>query len=172
LSRELAARGPALGIPTVRIDGNDVLANFMATAEARRICLEESRPVLIEAMTYRVSHHSTSDDSTAYRSVDEVRNWTQNDHPIVRLKKLLLKRNWFSEEDEHRYKEEARKEMMAAVVRAEKVMKPSVESMFTDVYEELPDHLRDQYRELCEHVEAYREHYPMGLFDSADSREK
>ena len=60
-------RGIAYGMPSVRIDGNDTLAVVQATREARRIIQEEDTPVLIEAMTYRVGHHSTSDDSTRYR---------------------------------------------------------------------------------------------------------
>jgi 2-oxoisovalerate dehydrogenase E1 component alpha subunit len=51
-------------MPCIRVDGNDLAAVYAATSEARRLALEESRPVLVEAMTYRVGHHSTSDDST------------------------------------------------------------------------------------------------------------
>ena len=57
---------------TIRVDGNDVLAVYNATVAAREIAANENKPVLIEAMTYRIGHHSTSDDSSAYRSVDEV----------------------------------------------------------------------------------------------------
>ena len=57
---------------TIRVDGNDVLAVYNATKAAREIAASENKPVLIEAMTYRIGHHSTSDDSSAYRSVDEV----------------------------------------------------------------------------------------------------
>lgn len=63
-------RGIAYGMPSLRVDGNDLLAVVQATKEARRMCLEENTPVLIEAMTYRVGHHSTSDDSTRYRGCD------------------------------------------------------------------------------------------------------
>ena len=67
-------RGPAYGMTTIRVDGNDVLAVYNATVAAREIAANENKPVLIEAMTYRIGHHSTSDDSSAYRSVDEVGN--------------------------------------------------------------------------------------------------
>ena len=59
-------RGPAYGMPTLRVDGNDVLAVYAATAEARRIAIAEGTPVLLEAMTYRIGAHSTSDDDTKY----------------------------------------------------------------------------------------------------------
>ena len=52
-----------------RVDGNDALAVYNATLAARDMAVKENRPVLIEAMTYRIGHHSTSDDSSAYRSV-------------------------------------------------------------------------------------------------------
>ena len=68
----IAVRGPAYGMTTIRVDGNDVLAVYNATKAAREIAASENKPVLIEAMTYRIGHHSTSDDSSAYRSVDEV----------------------------------------------------------------------------------------------------
>lgn len=71
----MAARGPGYGICTIRVDGNDLFAVYNATKAARDIAVRESRPVLIEAMTYRLGHHSTSDDSTAYRSVDEISSW-------------------------------------------------------------------------------------------------
>ena len=72
----IAVRGPAYGMSTIRVDGNDVLAVYNATQAAREIAEKENKPVLIEAMTYRIGHHSTSDDSSAYRSVDEVGNKT------------------------------------------------------------------------------------------------
>ena len=69
----IAVRGPAYGMATIRVDGNDVLAVYNACKAAREIAITENKPVLIEAMTYRIGHHSTSDDSSAYRSVDEVK---------------------------------------------------------------------------------------------------
>jgi 2-oxoisovalerate dehydrogenase E1 component alpha subunit len=60
----IACRGPAYGIQAIRVDGGDARAMFCATKEARRIALAEECPVLIEAMSYRSGHHSTSDDSS------------------------------------------------------------------------------------------------------------
>ena len=67
---------------TIRVDGNDVLAVYNATQKAREIAATENKPVLIEAMTYRIGHHSTSDDSSAYRSVDEVRDFYYKDYRV------------------------------------------------------------------------------------------
>ena len=93
----IAGRGPAYGMLTVRVDGNDVFAVYNATLKAREIALSEMRPVLIEAMTYRIGHHSTSDDSTAYRSVDEVRYWDERDHPISRLRHFMNAKGWWND---------------------------------------------------------------------------
>lgn len=80
--------------------GNDVFAVYNATRAARDICIRENRPVLIEAMTYRIGHHSTSDDSSAYRSVDEVRYWDQKDHPITKFASYLIKKGLWDETKE------------------------------------------------------------------------
>lgn len=94
----IAARGPAYGIVTIRVDGNDLFAVYNATRAARQIAIKESRPVLIEAMTYRLGHHSTSDDSTAYRSVDEINLWEKDDNPINRFKNYLFQKGILTKE--------------------------------------------------------------------------
>ena len=60
----IAGRGPSYGIATIRVDGGDARAMYNATAEARAVALRQQAPVLIEAMSYRSGHHSTSDDSS------------------------------------------------------------------------------------------------------------
>ncbi|RLN45562.1 hypothetical protein BBJ28_00003231 [Nothophytophthora sp. Chile5] len=70
----IASRGSGYGIPVMRVDGNDFLAVHEATRRAREFILKENRPVLIEAMSYRQGHHSTSDDSTQYRADNERTN--------------------------------------------------------------------------------------------------
>jgi len=102
----IASRGIGYGVETYRIDGNDVLAIHKVTSHARRICVEEGRPVLIEAMTYRVGHHSTSDDSSKYRPVDEVKTWNLTNCPIKRLQGLLIgKEVWSKKFDEELIKQ-------------------------------------------------------------------
>ncbi len=86
------------GMVTVRVDGNDLFAVYNVTKAARDIAVKESRPVLIEAMTYRVGHHSTSDDSTAYRSVDEMNFWEKDDNPLQRFKSYLTNKGWWDQE--------------------------------------------------------------------------
>lgn len=74
----IISRAVGYGMHAIRVDGNDIIAIQNATMEARKLAIEQSCPVLIEAMTYRVGHHSTSDDSTRYRSISEIKHWQGN----------------------------------------------------------------------------------------------
>lgn len=132
--------------------------------------MQESRPILIEAMTYRIGHHSTSDDSTAYRSVDEVKYWHQKDHPITRLRKYLEKKQWWTEEEENQWKNESKKKVMETFVKSEGKQKPRIEELFNDVYDEWPANLKEQYAELIEHLKNYKEHYPIKNFENLDKQ--
>jgi len=127
--------------------------------------LEENRPVLIEAMTYRIGHHSTSDDSTAYRSVDEVRYWDEKDHPISRLRHYMVKLNWWNDDAEKAWKDESKKQIMQSFARAETHKKPSPELLFTDVYDELLPHIEEQMEEMKRHVTQHADHYPLKSFE-------
>jgi len=157
----IAVRGPAYGMSTIRVDGNDVLAVYNATKAARDIAANENRPVLIEAMTYRIGHHSTSDDSSAYRSVDEVRYWDQKDHPITRFYHYLVSKGVWSEAQEKEWKNESKKQVLEAFARAEKKQKPNWKEMFTEVYDEMPKDLRKQMEEMEKHVDMYKDQYPL-----------
>jgi len=157
----IAVRGPAYGMSTIRVDGNDVLAVFNAVKAAREMAITENKPVLIEAMTYRIGHHSTSDDSSAYRSVDEVRYWDQKDHPITRFYHYLLSKGAWSEQQEKEWKNESKKKVLEAFAKAEKKQKPNWKEMFTEVYDEMPKELRKQMEEMEKHVEMYKDQYPL-----------
>lgn len=78
----IVSRAPGYGMHGIRVDGNDALAMYAATTEARRLCLAERKPVLMEAMTYRLGHHSTSDDWSRYRSSNEVTHTAARPRPI------------------------------------------------------------------------------------------
>lgn len=71
----IAVRGVAYGMPTIRVDGNDIFAIYAATKKAREMIIADKRPVLIEAMSYRYGDHSTSDFSAAYRDEKEMQKW-------------------------------------------------------------------------------------------------
>ncbi len=86
--RPIADRAPGFGVPSMRVDGNDVLA----VTAAMRIAVDRARsgggPTFIEAVTYRMGPHTTSDDPTRYRDESEVASWRAKD-PIARLERLL-----------------------------------------------------------------------------------
>ncbi|KAM5538595.1 hypothetical protein V8D89_007624 [Ganoderma adspersum] len=152
----IASRGPGYGVHTIRVDGNDVLAVYAATKEARRRCIEEGRAVLVEAMTYRVGHHSTSDDSFAYRPRKEVEDRKRLDNPILRFRLFLEARGWWSKEEETALVRGFKEQVGAAYKRAEKLPKPPVEEMFNEVYGgEMPWNLKEQREELGRLIRKY-----------------
>ncbi|KAI8812176.1 thiamine diphosphate-binding protein [Cladochytrium replicatum] len=160
----IASRGHGYGVATIRVDGNDVLAVYNATKEARRMCVEEGRPVLIEALTYRVGHHSTSDDSSAYRSKKEVTDWQKTDSPVTRFRKYIESKGWWSDAEEASWRQETRKQILKAFAEAERKKKPAVEELFTDVYGgEMPWNLKEQKEKL----RAVMEKYPVE-YDTSD----
>lgn len=144
----IASRGAGYGIPAIRVDGNDVFAVHRVTSAARELALKEQRPVLVEAMSYRVSHHSTSDDSFAYRSRTEVETWKRSDNPISRMRKWLENQKWWTEEDEIAARHDLRKEVLKEFNAAEKVKLPELKHVFTDVWAEMSPVLEEQKNEL------------------------
>ncbi|KAJ9085126.1 hypothetical protein DSO57_1016958 [Entomophthora muscae] len=156
----IASRGIGYGVDTIRIDGNDILAVYNATKAARAIAVDLGKPVLIEAMTYRVGHHSTSDDSSAYRSKQDVEDWKRLDNPITRFRKRLEKQGLWNQEQEDAFKAEIRKEILVAFKQAEEKKKPSIANIFTDVFDTIPTHLQEQRDELLEHIKKHPDFYP------------
>ena len=162
----IASRGIGYGIDTIRVDGNDIFAVREVTKEARRIALEDGgKPVLIEAMSYRVSHHSTSDDSFAYRAKVEVEDWKRRDNPITRLRKWMENNGLWNEEKEKDARSSIRKDVLKAFAEAEKEKKAPLREMFTDVYEELSEESKAQMHELNEILEKYPNEYDVDEFE-------
>ncbi|KAG4437264.1 hypothetical protein IFR05_007241 [Cadophora sp. M221] len=162
----IASRGTGYGIDTIRVDGNDIWAVREVTKRARELALKDGgRPVLIEAMSYRISHHSTSDDSFAYRARVEVEDWKRRDNPITRLRKYLEKKGIWDEEKESQARSRIRKDVLKAFAAAEKEKKPPMRSMFEDMYEELTPEMKDQMRELKSVIERYPDEYDVSEFE-------
>jgi pyruvate dehydrogenase E1 component alpha subunit len=128
----LYRRGEGFGVPGLRIDGNDVLASYAAT----KIHIDEARsgkgPFLIEALTYRIGAHTTSDDPTKYRSQEEVDFWAARD-PLKRYE-VFLRRQGIADD----FFEEVREagDKLAAEIRAATfaLEAPPVEHIFDNVY--------------------------------------
>ena len=154
----IAPRGLGYGIKTIRVDGNDILAVYAAATEARKIAVEEQRPVLIETMSYRLAAHSTSDDPSAYRSCEEEEQWRQLD-PIERMKNWLIARRWWDEKTDKALQETYRSEILTEMKLAEKRDKQPLSSLVTDVYKTTPAHLLEQFQQLQTHIDKYPDRY-------------
>ena len=162
----IASRGVGYGIDTIRVDGNDPLAVREVTKQARALALKDGgRPVLIEAMSYRVSHHSTSDDSFAYRARVEVEDWKRRDNPITRLRKWMEGKGIWDESKEKDLRSTARKAILDAYRKAEKEKKPPLSGVLTDVYLEMTEEQVEQMGKLSGFIERYPDEYDVGEFE-------
>uniref|UniRef100_A0A383WPL1 3-methyl-2-oxobutanoate dehydrogenase (2-methylpropanoyl-transferring) n=2 Tax=Tetradesmus obliquus TaxID=3088 RepID=A0A383WPL1_TETOB len=145
----IACRGTAYGMPAIRVDGGDARAVYCATRAAREIALRDGCPVLIEAMSYRSGHHSTSDDSSRYRTREEMVAWRARD-PVVRFRHWLVANAWWDEEREKQLRHATRQQVIEALEKASKVAKPPVSALFSDVYADMPWHLQEQLQETLQ----------------------
>lgn len=155
----IASRGVGYGIKTLRVDGNDILAVIKATQTARSYALKENAPVLIEAMSYRLGAHSTSDDPSGYRTREEEEKWQAND-PILRMKNWLLLQGWWDEAKDNTLYETLREKVLAAVKLSEKIDKPHIDTLITDVYDMPSKQLEAQLAQTKIHVNKYPDAYP------------
>lgn len=148
-SETIAVKAKAYGFEGVRVDGNDVLAVYRTTKEAVEKARKGDGPTLIEAVTYRIGPHSSSDDPKRYRSEEELEEWQKRD-PLIRFRRYLEKKGIWSESEEKKAQDDASHQLDQAIAYAEKLPRPALETLFTDVYEEMPWHLEEQLRELRE----------------------
>ena len=142
----VAAKAKAYGFPSVQVDGNDVLACYVAARDAVERARRGEGPTLVEAVTYRMRGHSSSDDPTRYRSDEEVATWARRD-PLIRFRAYLKTRGVWSEAWEAKLAEELTKAMNDAIVHAEKTPLPPPETLVEDVFKDVPWHLERQFRE-------------------------
>ncbi|KAH0988015.1 hypothetical protein GBA52_015192 [Prunus armeniaca] len=156
----VVVKGRAYGVRSIRVDGNDALAVYSAVHAARDMAIREQRPILIEALTYRVGHHSTSDDSTKYRPVEEIEWWKMERDPVTRFRNWMENNSWWSDKAELEARSSARKQILHAIQEAEKVDKPPVADIFTDVYDSPPSHLCEQEKLLREAIKRHPQDYP------------
>ncbi|MCC6479876.1 MAG: 3-methyl-2-oxobutanoate dehydrogenase (2-methylpropanoyl-transferring) subunit alpha [Sphingomonadaceae bacterium] len=150
-----AARGLGYGIASLRVDGNDPLAVYAAMRWAADRARTNNGPTFIEYFTYRAEGHSTSDDPGAYRAAQEFEKWPLGD-PVDRLKKhLLLLGEWSEEQHRAQHDELAdlvkktQKEAEANGILGHGMHQP-FETMFQDVFEEMPWHLKEQCDQMID----------------------
>ena len=151
--RSFAARGPGVGIAGLRVDGNDFLAVHAATRWAAERARSGEGATLIELVTYRAGAHSTSDDPARYRPREEFAEWPLGD-PVERLKQHVIRLGVWTEEQHQALIAELEEQVGAAWKQAMSYgtltegEKLDPKLMFADVYKDIPDHLREQCRQM------------------------
>jgi TPP-dependent pyruvate/acetoin dehydrogenase alpha subunit len=148
----VAQKALGYGMTGVQVDGNDVFAVYRVTNEALERARTGGGPTLIEAHTYRVSDHTTSDDARRYRSDEEVEKWRQRD-PILRLGLYLRKKGLLDDASEAEMHVKAEERVSAAVTAFEAMPAPGPEEIFRHVYGEITEPLSEQRAALMAHVE-------------------
>jgi len=142
-SETLAVKAEAYGMPGIRVDGNDVLACYVATRMAVERARRGEGPTFVECLTYRLGGHSSSDDPTRYRDESEAKVWEKRD-PLIRHRIWLEARGEWDAKREEAFLNEAGKTISEAIARVESADAVPVESLFTDVWAEMPAQLQDQ----------------------------
>jgi len=150
---DFASRGIPFGLASIRVDGNDFLALYSVTKWARERAAAGSGATHIEVLTYRTGAHSSSDDPSRYRPKEEHTKWPGGD-PVVRLKEHLINIGEWSEDQQKELEVRIDSEVVEAYREAVKFGDlangpyPSADTIFTEVYEEMPWHLREQHDEM------------------------
>lgn len=146
-SKTIAVKAHAYGLPGVRVDGNDILATYRVIKEAVDRARSGGGATFIEALTYRIGPHSSSDDPTRYRSEEEVETWRKRD-PIKRFETYLRNASLLDDAHVAALEKEIDAQISAALVEVESFPPPARGSLFTDVFGQMPSHLREQQAEL------------------------
>lgn len=154
-SESYAVKAAAYGMPGIQVDGNDILAVYQVTKEAVDRARRGEGPSLIELVTFRMGAHSTSDDPSRYCPPELYKEWAAKD-PLKRFEAYLVKNKVIDEAFIQKTAKDAEAEVANAVTMAEKEPPtPRIESMFEDVYENMPELLEAQQKQM---LKDYNEH--------------
>lgn len=150
ISRTLAQKAMSYGIPGIQVDGNDILAMVVAAREAAARARSGGGPTLIEAVTYRLTVHTTADDPKRYRTDAEVDAWKKRD-PLPRFQNYLIQKNVLNSDKIEAAEAAVKAKIQAAVTSAEEKMKSMTDpmQMFDHLYADMPPELEEQYRSLA-----------------------
>jgi 2-oxoisovalerate dehydrogenase E1 component alpha subunit len=143
-SESFAAKGIAYGVPGVRVDGNDLFAVLRVTRDAIARAIAGDGPTLIEALTSRLASSDPRDSRDGRDGGDA---WRKRD-PIARVRRHLEANGAWSDAKQEELDARIEAEIVAAIDDAERLGPPAIETMFDDVYGEIPRHLEAQKREL------------------------
>jgi 2-oxoisovalerate dehydrogenase E1 component alpha subunit len=157
-AKTFAQKAIGYGMPGVRVDGNDLLAVIQVATEAVERARAGGGPTLIEALTYRVEGHSSSDDPSVYRDPEEPDLWEQKD-PLARLRGYLRSRGLWTEELEAEAASRHNEAITLALAVADRLPAPPVDTLFDDVYETLPWNLSEQRAYLAAQARTKNPHH-------------
>jgi TPP-dependent pyruvate/acetoin dehydrogenase alpha subunit len=143
-SETIAIKGLAYGVEALRVDGNDVLAVLAATKYACDKARRGDGPTFIEALTYRVSAHSSSDDPSRYRDENVTLEWRQKKDPVDRLRLWMVNQGWLSDADDARMAEDIEREVRDATAAEEAAALPGIQTLIEDIFETPTPQLREQ----------------------------
>lgn len=139
----LAQKGLAAGLPSVQVDGNDVIALHEVISEALERARQGKGATVVEAITYRLSDHTTADDASRYRSNDELKEgWSKE--PLKRLRNFLRHKDLWNEQDEQQLKAEADQIIAKAVKTYLETPLPDIADLFDYHYANTPVQLEEQ----------------------------
>jgi len=155
-STSIAVKAEGYGFEGVQVDGNDVLSVYEVTKKAVERARSGQGPTLVEAVTYRMGSHSSSDDPTRYRSEEERQAWGAKD-PIERLRLYLVEHKLWSGGDEKALQQTLNDEVSQAIQQAESAPPLAPETLFTDVYDTPPPSLEKQAQKQLAYLEKRNE---------------
>ncbi|MBW4258549.1 pyruvate dehydrogenase (acetyl-transferring) E1 component subunit alpha [Methanobacterium sp. YSL] len=143
----LAQKAIGYGIPGIQVDGNDVLAMYVATQKAIEWAKSGKGPVLIEAITYRIGPHTTSDNPKIYRSDEEVEAWSLKD-PLKRFKNYLMTKKLITTASDEALNQAVNQQVLDTFKKVEASGLVPLEDIFNYTYAELTPQLKAQYARL------------------------
>jgi pyruvate dehydrogenase E1 component alpha subunit len=149
-ARTLAQKAIAAGIPGIQVDGNDFIAVRHVMDEALAKARAGGGPTLVEALTYRLSDHTTADDASRYRSADEL-NAAWQQEPLLRARTYLTRLGAWSDAQEEALKAECAREVEAAVDAYASAARPHTDAMFDNLFQNPPKSIREQRENARRH---------------------
>jgi pyruvate dehydrogenase E1 component alpha subunit len=155
-SETIAQRAIAYDMPGIKVDGNDVLAVYQAVKEAVARARDGGGPSLVEALTYRLTPHTTADDPKKYQSAEEYELWSTRE-PLRRFRQYLINKKFLTEDQDAELEKELDGQIRAAAQNAENMGKTeelaNPLNMFDHLYHDLPQNLQAQREELATHLD-------------------
>lgn len=145
----MACKALAYGMPALRVDGNDVLACYSGMRDAVAYARSGKGPIFLEALTYRVSAHSSSDDPSRYRDESVTMKWRTERDPLLRYQKMLRQSGRLTEAADTALAEAVEAEVRAAIAAEESAAPPPLPTLVQDVFAQVPRALQEQLAELA-----------------------